>query len=98
MNNLLRDFAGDEPNIRYWKFSNGEPLVGKFEDAKMESNKFSPKLKPNYYISANGFVYKFTSESKGLARQLADLFGKKVSIQRIGYGIETKFVVKEVTE
>lgn len=96
MSDLLREFAGSDPNIRFHNFKITNTLEGKFTDVKMEANKFSSKLKPTYYIEAGGFTYKFTSESKGLARQLADLYGKQVSIQRVGYGMETKFFVKEV--
>lgn len=95
MNELLKEFAGSEPNIHYWNFKKDSILIGKFMDVKMETNKFSTKPKPTYYIEANGFTYKFTSESKGLARQLSDLCGKNVSIHRVGYGMETKFFVKE---
>jgi len=98
MNELLKEYAGSEPNIHYWNFKKDSTLVGKFADVKLETNKFSSKAKPTYYIEANGFMYKFTSESKGLARQLAELYGKTVSIQRVGYGMETKFFVKEVKE
>jgi len=99
MSDLLRDYAGSEPNIRFHKFSSDGILTGKFVDVKMETNKFSlNKAKPTYYVEANGFTYKFTSESKGLARQLADFYGKVVSIQRVGTGMETKFYVKEIKE
>ena len=96
MNDLLREYAGSEPNIHYWSFKKDAVLVGKFTDVKLETNKFSSKPKPTYYIEANGFLYKFTSESKGLARQLSDMFGKNVQIQRVGFGMDTKFFVKEL--
>jgi len=98
MSDLLKEYAGSAPNIRFHNFKNDGVLVGKFTDVKMETNKFSSKPKPVYYIEAGGFVYKFTSESKGLARQLSEMYGKTVSIQRVGYGMETKFFVKEVTQ
>lgn len=97
MSDLLREFAGDAP-VHYWSFKKDSTLVGKFVDVKMESNKFSASPKPTYYIASGGFTHKFTSESKGLARQLMDMVGKNVSIQRVGYGMETKFYVKEVME
>lgn len=97
MSDLLKEYAGNMPSIRFHNFKNDGTLTGKFIDVKMETNKFSSKPKPTYYIESSGFTYKFTSESKGLARQLSELYGKTVSIQRVGYGMETKFFVKEIS-
>lgn len=94
----LHAYAGDGPIRLWWKFDKSGPLVGVFVKAEEEYNKFTGGNDPVYYFEDSGATITFRSSAKSLAKQLANMAGKKVRITRSGRSMQTKYSVEEIKE
>ncbi len=94
----LHAYAGNEPIRLWWKFDKQGPITGVFVKAEEEMNKFTGEEDPVYYVEDAGIMFTFRSKAKALAKQLAGMEGKRVTITRSGRSMQTKYNVEEVKE